>query len=72
MKYCHSNKSSYEFRPTWYLALLVWPVITVVLLIVTGSGIDQQSNLSQGPPGVSATAPMVASEAGVGKTTALP
>ena len=72
VKYCHSNRSSYEFRPTWCLALLARPVIIVLILIVAGSGIDQQSNLSQGQPGVSATAPMGASGAGVGKTTAPP
>ena len=70
MKYIHSNCTSYEFRLTWCLALLVWPVITVLLLIVTGSGIDHQSNLSQGPPGVSVTATVAASGASVGKTTA--
>ena len=70
MKYIHSNKNSTKFRFTWYLALLVWPAFTALLFIVAGSGNDQQSNLSQGQPGVSATAPMVVSDASVGKTTA--
>jgi len=70
MKNNHSNRNSAEFRSTWYLVLLVWPAITALMFIVAGSGNDQQSNLSQGQPGVSATAPMVVSDASVDETTA--
>ena len=70
MKNNHSNKNSNEFRSIWYLNLLVWPAITALMFIVAGSGNDQPSNLAQGQPGVSGTAPTVAAYASVGETTA--
>ena len=50
MKNNHSNKNSSEFRPTWYLALLVWPAVIALLFIVAGTGNDPSSNLAQGQP----------------------
>jgi hypothetical protein len=70
MKNSHSNLHNTEIRPTWYLALLVWPALTALMFIVAGSGVDQPSNLAQGQPGLSATATTVASYANVGETTA--
>ena len=69
MKNNHSNKNSNEFRSIWYLNLLVWPAITALMFIVAGSGNDQPSNLAQGQPGVSATAPTLVSDASADKTT---
>ena len=69
MKNNHWNRNSAKFRPTWYLVLVIWPAIAALMFIVAGSGNDQQSNLSQGQPGVSATAPMVFSDATVYETT---
>ena len=70
MKNNHSNGNHTEFRPTWYLALLVWPAITALMFIVAGIGNDQPSNLAQGQPSISASTPMLVSDASVGKTTA--
>ena len=68
MKNNHSNGNSTQFRPTWYLALLVWPAITALLFIVAGGGNDQPSNLAQGQPSVTSTAPTLAA-ASVGEAT---
>ena len=70
MKNSHSNLNTTEIRPTWYLALLVWPALTALMFIVAGSGNNQPSNLAKGPSSVAATAPVVASYASVGETTA--
>ena len=70
MKTNHSNRNSNEFRPIGYLALLVWPAITALMFILAGNGKDQPSNLAQGQPSVSVTAPTVASYASVGETPA--
>lgn len=70
MKNNHSNGKLKEFRPSWYLALLVWPAITALMFIVAGSAKDQPSDMAQGQPGFSAMAPTVVSDASVGKTTA--
>ena len=70
MKNNHSNGNSTEFRSSWYLALLVWPAITALMFIVAGGGSEQPSNLAQAKPTVSATAPVVVSDARDGKTTA--
>ena len=70
MKNNHSNRNSTEIRPIWYLALLVWPAITALMFIVAGSGDNQPSNLAQGQPSLSGTAPSVASYASVGETSA--
>ena len=69
MKNNHSNGNHSEFRPTWYLALLVWPAITALMFIVAGSAGEQPSNLAQVKPAVSATTPVVVSEAHSDKTT---
>ena len=57
-----------------YLAASVFPIFMLPLmtkpLIARLTRAGQQSNLSQGQPGVSVTASMVASGASVGKTTA--
>ena len=70
MKNNHSNGNHSEFRPTWYLALLVWPAITALMFIVAGSAGEQPSNLAQVKPAVSATTPVVVADARDGKTTA--
>ncbi len=70
MKNTHSNRNSSEIRPIWYLAQLVYPAITALMFIVAGSGNDQPSNLAKWQPGVSGTAPTVASYASVVEATA--
>ncbi len=70
MKNNHWNKNSTKFRSTWYLNLLVWPAITALMFIVAGNGNNQPSDLAQGQPSVSGTAPTVAAYASVGETTA--
>ena len=70
MKNNRSIRNSSEFRPSWYLALLVWPALTALLFIVAGDRTDQPSNLAQGQPRVSATAPTNAIYASADNTTA--
>ena len=69
MKNNHSNKNSTKFRSTWYLNLLVWPAITALMFIVAGNGTHQPSDLAQGQPSVSGTAPTLVSDASADKTT---